>query len=154
MHLQLHESRLAIRQSNGSSNSCNCMSGGTIAGIVVGTIAGTLLIIWLVYSTRASSNIPSAESTVDRRRRQSSHHGSRRGSHSRYVYKDGRSYVAEPTKVYYKPEWRAGWWSGWEEGAIVECKNITTRYGGDRPLRIGGYYRKPDPWGPIAQPSE
>ncbi|GFF49964.1 hypothetical protein IFM51744_07215 [Aspergillus udagawae] len=41
---------LQARQSSSSSDNCNCpsgISGGGIAGIVIGTIAGTLLLIWL-----------------------------------------------------------------------------------------------------------
>ncbi|KAF7137028.1 hypothetical protein CNMCM5793_006832 [Aspergillus hiratsukae] len=41
---------LQARQSTSSSDSCNCpdsISGGGIAGIVLGTIVGTLLLIWL-----------------------------------------------------------------------------------------------------------
>lgn len=43
---------LVVRQSTTSnSNTCpSSLSGGAIAGIVIGTIAGTLLIIWLIKS--------------------------------------------------------------------------------------------------------
>lgn len=112
-YIPLHEvHQLSPRQSDGSTRSCNCMSSGAIAGLVIGTIAGTLLILWLIYTVRTASDAPHAESSIDnrrrRRRRHSSHShygGSRRGSHSTYVHKDGRPlHVAEPTKVYYKPE--------------------------------------------------
>ncbi|KAH1661543.1 hypothetical protein KXX15_001130 [Aspergillus fumigatus] len=41
---------LQARQSTSSSDNCNCpnsISGGGIAGIVIGSIVGTLLLIWL-----------------------------------------------------------------------------------------------------------
>ncbi|KAJ5624092.1 hypothetical protein N7510_000401 [Penicillium lagena] len=40
---------LSPRQSTASSTNCpNTLSSGAIAGIVIGTIAGTLLILWLI----------------------------------------------------------------------------------------------------------
>jgi len=140
MYLQQQETRLVTRQSDGSSGSCNCMSGGTIAGIVIGTIAGTLLILWIIYTTRSSSNNPSVESVVDRKRRRSSNHGSRRGSNSTYSYRDGRAYVAKPTKVYYKPEWRDVLNDGLigMKMLLFSGKYITTKWAEDGLLRRGG----------------
>ncbi|KAH7336683.1 hypothetical protein BKA65DRAFT_506925 [Rhexocercosporidium sp. MPI-PUGE-AT-0058] len=92
---------LLSRQSSNSSRGCNCMSGGSIAGIVIGTIAGTLLILWLINTTRA----PRKEVSSVGRERRSSRGGSRRGSHSTYVDRSGHAYkVREPSRVYYKPE--------------------------------------------------
>lgn len=51
-----HASRLLTRQDDGSSgggsSSCsgNYLSSGAIAGIVLGTIAGTLLVLWIIRS--------------------------------------------------------------------------------------------------------
>jgi hypothetical protein len=94
--------KLLARQVSNSS-SCSCVSGGAIAGIVIGSIAGTLLIMWLIYTVRASSDTPREESSVGRSRR--SRRSSRVGSHSTYVDRNGHAYrVREPSKVYYKPE--------------------------------------------------
>jgi hypothetical protein len=88
-----------------ASISCNCISSGAIAGIVIGSIVGTLLILWLVYTVRASSSTPrAAESSVRRQKRK--RRSSRRGSHSTYVSRNGHAYrVTEPSRVYVKPEW-------------------------------------------------
>merc|ERR1712093_112035 len=88
---------LVARQANGStSSSCNCISGGAIAGIVIGSIAGTLLILWMIYTVRAVSDTPREEHTSSRSGR--SHRGSRRGSHTTYIDRTGRANrVREPS---------------------------------------------------------
>ncbi|KAL4901733.1 hypothetical protein BDW74DRAFT_69501 [Aspergillus multicolor] len=56
--------RLAARQS--ADTGCNCpnsLSGGAIAGIVIGSIAGTLLLIWLWRSCMTQRTIHEAEKT-------------------------------------------------------------------------------------------
>jgi hypothetical protein len=79
------------------------MSGGSIAGIVIGSIIGTLLILWLTYTVKAESYTPREESSVGRERR--SRRSSRRGSRSTYVDRSGKAYrVREPSRVYHKPE--------------------------------------------------
>jgi Na+/glutamate symporter len=76
------------------------MSGGSIAGIVIGSIIGTLLILWLIDTVRAESYTPREESSVRRGRR-----SRRRRSHSTYLDRSGQVYrVREPSRVYYKPE--------------------------------------------------
>jgi hypothetical protein len=45
------------------------MSGGSIAGIVIGSIISTLLILWLIDTVRAESYTPREESSVGRERR-------------------------------------------------------------------------------------
>ncbi|KAL6235689.1 hypothetical protein BDW75DRAFT_132313 [Aspergillus navahoensis] len=57
--------RLSSRQSN-SDTTCNCpnsLSGGAIAGIVIGSIAGTLLLIWLWRSCMTTEAVHEAEKT-------------------------------------------------------------------------------------------
>lgn len=101
MHLPKSQTIKLLARANGSE-SCNCMSGGSIAGIVIGSILGTLLILWLIYTVRASSSTPRAESSVGRERQR---RGSRRGSRSTHVDRNGQVYrVREPSRVYYKPE--------------------------------------------------
>jgi Na+/glutamate symporter len=79
------------------------MSGGSIAGIVIGSIIGTLLILWLIDTVRAESYTPREESSVGRERR--SRRRSRRRSHSTYLDRSRQVYrVREPSRVYYKPE--------------------------------------------------
>jgi Na+/glutamate symporter len=76
------------------------MSGSSIAGIVIGSIIGTLLILWLIDTVRAESYTPREESSVRRGRR-----SRRRRSHSTYLDRSGQVYrVREPSRVYYKPE--------------------------------------------------
>lgn len=44
----IHQAPILARQSSDSGNTCpSTISGGGIAGIVIGSIAGTLLLIWL-----------------------------------------------------------------------------------------------------------
>ncbi|KAL4975951.1 hypothetical protein BDW66DRAFT_136272 [Aspergillus desertorum] len=57
--------RLFPRQSS-SDTTCNCpdsLSGGAIAGIVIGSIAGTLLLIWLWRSCMTTEAVHEAEKT-------------------------------------------------------------------------------------------
>lgn len=57
---------------------------GAVVGIVLGSVAGFILLCWLLYSlTNASrNNISGEEEVVVRRRRNSNSHRSRRGSRS------------------------------------------------------------------------
>jgi hypothetical protein len=114
-----------------SNSSCSCISSGSIAGIVIGSIAGTLLILWLIWTVRATSEIPRATSSVGGRH---SHHSSkswsRRGSYMTYVDADKQGYrVQHPKRVYYKPKWRdlrfdcrekLVWWRPRKGGGGVE----------------------------------
>src|SRR4051794_3163110 len=98
-----HRPSLLLLARQSGSTSCNCISGGSIAGIVIGTILGTLLILWLFNSTRGDKAPVDyrAESEVvgkDRRERTRGHE--RRGSHSSYSKRGSR--VREPERVYYK----------------------------------------------------
>jgi hypothetical protein len=90
---------LVTRQSSGGDNCPSTISSGGIAGIVLGSIAGTLLLIWLWRACRlpgamsggAESDVayqsPVASSSHVRRKR-------RRGSAGTYV-----DYVEKPTST-------------------------------------------------------
>ncbi|EFR01286.1 hypothetical protein MGYG_04291 [Nannizzia gypsea CBS 118893] len=98
---------------------CNCLSGGAIAGIVLGSIAAFLFLWWLIrcafLSTRVSRREPTVATTTyynrpGRSRSHSgsyyshSHGGSRSGSRGRRgsasYYGGGGRYVERPSKVY------------------------------------------------------
>ncbi|KAI9372119.1 hypothetical protein BJX61DRAFT_543003 [Aspergillus egyptiacus] len=102
------------RQSTSDSDSCSCpstISGGGIAGIVIGSIAGTLLLIWLwrtcmtqeaIHDAEtngtpvAVSGYPSHEATHHHRRRR---RRSPVGYYSDYAEKPSGS-VRRPRRVY------------------------------------------------------
>jgi len=77
------------------------MSGGSIAGIVIGSIVGTLLILWIWWTARAESPTPrAAESSVGKTRRRRRRTSTREGR-TAYVQQDGKTYrVREPSRVY------------------------------------------------------
>ncbi|KAL4930490.1 uncharacterized protein BDV17DRAFT_39708 [Aspergillus undulatus] len=57
---------LTPRQSTNDDSGCNCpstISGGAIAGIVIGSIAGTLLLIWLWRTCMTTTALHEAEKT-------------------------------------------------------------------------------------------
>ncbi|KAN0120188.1 hypothetical protein V8E51_002396 [Hyaloscypha variabilis] len=93
------------------SQTCHGTSGGTIAGIVIGSIAGTLLVLWMIYTIKASLNAPGPRAVSEVTRKPHSHRShrssrsrsARRGSRTVYVEGGGHR-VQPPSKVYYKPE--------------------------------------------------
>ncbi|KAE9380801.1 hypothetical protein N431DRAFT_433047, partial [Stipitochalara longipes BDJ] len=93
-----------------AADNCHCTSSGTIAGIVIGSIAGTLLVLWLIYTIKASLNAPGPRAVSEVTRKPRSHHShrssrsrsARRGSKAIYVDGNGHR-VQPPSKVYYKP---------------------------------------------------
>jgi hypothetical protein len=114
---------LLPRQDGGQQQSCSGVDGGGIAGIVIGTIVGTLLIVWIINSTRAKREdedfLAEREAEKRRRRRRSSRrasssYGGDRDTYSTsgggggggtrtFVGDDGRTYrIREPTRVVYK----------------------------------------------------
>ncbi|EED18585.1 conserved hypothetical protein [Talaromyces stipitatus ATCC 10500] len=93
---------LLARQSTSSSDSCsNNLSGGAIAGIVIGSIAGTLLIIWLIKScylpgapgnrdpdgTNGAPEVVYSSSSRPRRERRSRGYRSGGGDYVEYIEK-------------------------------------------------------------------
>ncbi|KAI4595894.1 hypothetical protein KJ359_006533 [Pestalotiopsis sp. 9143b] len=104
-----------VAPANNNNNNNNGLSGGAIAGIVIGSVLGFLLLCWLLYSCFNLSRprdwgetFGEKETTYVRspsRRRSSHHHhhhGSRRTSEVRPVYVEtrGRS-PRSPQPVYY-----------------------------------------------------
>ncbi|KAG5205143.1 hypothetical protein GTR04_6995 [Trichophyton interdigitale] len=99
-----------------ASPQCNCLSNGAVAGIVLGSVAGVVLLLWLlrcaVASTRVSPREPTMTTTTTYHHRPSrsyshSHSGSYRssgGSRSRsrrgLSYYGGGRYIERPSKVY------------------------------------------------------
>lgn len=88
---------------------CSGVSSGGIAGIVIGTIAGTLLILWLLNSFRGGAREPSSElvgrdqggSRRSGSHRSTSRRGSRRGSRTIYVDEKGNR-VSPPARAHYR----------------------------------------------------
>ncbi|PMD15884.1 hypothetical protein NA56DRAFT_649926 [Hyaloscypha hepaticicola] len=91
------------------TDSGTCPS-GIIAGAVLGSIAGTLLVLWLIYTLRAglnpTSNTKNTSEVVNRPRSHHSHRSSRSRSarrSSRTIYVDEKgNRVPPPPRAYYK----------------------------------------------------
>ncbi|RQM06392.1 hypothetical protein DH86_00001189, partial [Scytalidium sp. 3C] len=87
---KLSDPAFLARRQSGGSGSCDCLSGGAIAGIVIGCIVGTLLLVW-IFSTMGRDNSSSWNDDRPRHRRHSNAHShyasstsSRRGRTPRY----------------------------------------------------------------------
>lgn len=101
-------SSIFARQSDGGGNSgssCDgtCLGGGEIAGIVLGTIAGTLLLLWIIQScTGGLVKTPPAAGTgnwqEDIEPKRHHHHDRHRHSRSRHSRR-GSSGLTEPQPV-------------------------------------------------------
>ncbi|KAL2208288.1 hypothetical protein CC79DRAFT_820098 [Sarocladium strictum] len=102
---------LVARQSNGgggSGSSCGgiCLSSGELAGIIIGTIAGTLLLLWLIYTcscgifktTKANGNNWQDDIEPKRHRHDRHRHSRSRRSGSRQSRR-GSSGLSEPQPV-------------------------------------------------------
>ncbi|RAH66943.1 uncharacterized protein BO66DRAFT_394220 [Aspergillus aculeatinus CBS 121060] len=89
-------------QSRDDSNCPNSISGGGIAGIVLGTMAGTLLLLWLwklcAMNHEMESEPDYGETNLPTNRARHRHR--QRRSPSYYYVEKPRSSVRRPAKVY------------------------------------------------------
>ncbi|OBT68807.1 hypothetical protein VE03_02100 [Pseudogymnoascus sp. 23342-1-I1] len=102
------EVRQASADTAAASPQPNCMSGGSIAGIVIGCIAGTLLLVWLWSSLRRNTSddgykhgaVATSSRPYDgrRRRRRHSSAGGRPVSRAYSTYET----TERPAKVVYR----------------------------------------------------
>jgi len=104
-----HANLLLARQAASSSTSCTGVGGGGIAGIVIGTFFGTLLLVYFISTVRGDNRPANVGYVVEDHRRSkpastrrrgstSSSHGSRPRS-SRGAVREVRE-VRRPSRVY------------------------------------------------------
>ncbi|KAK2753504.1 hypothetical protein FQN54_007894 [Arachnomyces sp. PD_36] len=101
--LSFHESKSTsspttspLLQPRADAADCGCTDGGTIAGIIIGSVAGILILIWLI---RAGCMLNRGDSDVEgRETRRTYYKGDGGGSRDRRRGSRGSSYVS------YRPE--------------------------------------------------
>lgn len=99
-----------IKDSDSSSSGGTTLSGGAIAGIVIGSIAGFLLLLWIVRSCMNLGAPPQDRESwyhyVEPKHRQRSpsghHHHHHRRSRSRHSRRHSAAAVAAPPPSYFK----------------------------------------------------
>ncbi|KFY73643.1 hypothetical protein V499_06295 [Pseudogymnoascus sp. VKM F-103] len=141
------EVRQATADSAAASPQPNCMSGGSIAGIVIGCIAGTLFFVWLWSALRRNTTdegykhgaVATSSRPYDgrRRRRRHSSAGGRPVDRGQYCPGHASAYADSPQAI----GWRATISAPHMHASALESlfpstRSAVTGYPADRPMRV------------------